>query len=104
MAILNTTLRMTGRPAELRDRLFARTLTVRVISPLDAPTPCSLVCPALRGGVLLTASTCSPSPMTPWPPLRSSGRWCRPAWDVLSIGESRHSLQDVYLELIGEQS
>ena len=24
--------------------------------------------------------------------------------DVLSLGESRHSLQDVYLELIGDQS
>ena len=24
--------------------------------------------------------------------------------DVLSIGESRHSLEDVYLELIGDQS
>src|ERR1700749_1302463 len=37
VAILNTTLRTIGRPDELRDRLFARTLTVRTAAPLAAP-------------------------------------------------------------------
>ena len=37
VAILNTTLRTIGRPSELRDRLFARTLTVKTLAPLDAP-------------------------------------------------------------------
>ncbi|MGZ6274318.1 MAG: ABC transporter ATP-binding protein, partial [Candidatus Limnocylindrales bacterium] len=34
VAILNTTLRSIGRPAELRDQLFARTLTVRTLAPV----------------------------------------------------------------------
>ena len=38
VAILNTTLRSIGRPDELRDQLFARTLTVRTVAPLDEPT------------------------------------------------------------------
>ena len=37
VAILNTTLRTIGRPAELRDQLFARTLTVKTLAPLDDP-------------------------------------------------------------------
>ena len=37
VAILNTTLRMIGRPAELRERLFARTLAVRTLDPLADP-------------------------------------------------------------------
>src|SRR4029077_4526398 len=37
VAILNTTLRMVGRPDELRDRMFAKALTVRTIDPLPDP-------------------------------------------------------------------
>jgi ABC-2 type transport system ATP-binding protein len=37
VAILNTTLRMIGRPDELRDRLFANSLTVRTLAPLAEP-------------------------------------------------------------------
>ncbi len=37
VAILNTTHRTIGRPAELRDRLFARTLTVRTVDSLPDP-------------------------------------------------------------------
>ncbi|MGH2890019.1 MAG: ABC transporter ATP-binding protein, partial [Solirubrobacteraceae bacterium] len=37
VAILNTTLRTIGRPDELRDRLFARALTVRTRAPLADP-------------------------------------------------------------------
>ncbi len=37
VAILNTTLRTIGRPDELRDQLFARTLTVRTAAPLAEP-------------------------------------------------------------------
>ncbi len=37
VAILNTTLRTIGRPDELRDQLFARTLTVRTLLPLTQP-------------------------------------------------------------------
>ncbi len=37
VAILNTTLRTIGRPDELRERLFARALTVRTLAPLPEP-------------------------------------------------------------------
>ena len=37
VAILNTTLRTIGRPAELRDRLFAKALTVRTLAPIAEP-------------------------------------------------------------------
>src|SRR5215469_16416526 len=37
VALLNTTLRAIGRPDELRDQLFAKTLTVRTLSPLPEP-------------------------------------------------------------------
>jgi ABC-2 type transport system ATP-binding protein len=37
VAILNTTLRTIGRPAELRDRLFGTSLTVRIRAPLADP-------------------------------------------------------------------
>ena len=37
VAIVNTTLRTIGRPDELRDQLFATTLTVSTLAPLAAP-------------------------------------------------------------------
>ena len=37
VAILNTTLRMIGRPDELRERLFSRSLQVRLRAPLPDP-------------------------------------------------------------------
>ena len=104
VAILNTTLRMTGRPAELRDRLFAKTLTVRVVSPLDAPDAVFTGVPGVEGWrfaggeYLLTVTDGAVAAPAVTRALVSAGA------DVLSIGESRHSLQDVYLELIGDQS
>ncbi len=104
VAILNTTLRMTGRPAELRDRLFAKTLAVRVMSPLDAPDAVFTGVPGVEGWrfadgeYLLTVSDVTVAAPAVTRALVSAGA------DLLSIGESRHSLQDVYLELIGDQS
>ncbi len=37
VAILNTTLRTIGRPDELRDRLFAKALTIKTLEPLPNP-------------------------------------------------------------------
>ena len=39
VAILNTTLRTIGRPDELRDRLFAKTLTVKTLVPAPRARP-----------------------------------------------------------------
>ncbi|MEO9224145.1 MAG: ABC transporter ATP-binding protein, partial [Acidimicrobiales bacterium] len=49
VAILNTTLRTIGRPEELRDQLFARTLTVRTASPLPGPDRVFAGLPAVDG-------------------------------------------------------
>jgi ABC-2 type transport system ATP-binding protein len=100
VAILNTTLRMTGRPAELRDRLFAKTLLVRVASPLPAPGTVFAGVEGWRllddGGYQLTVSDVTAAAPAVTRALVSAGA------DVLSIGESQHSLQDVYLELISD--
>jgi ABC-2 type transport system ATP-binding protein len=105
VAILNTTLRMTGRPAELRDRLFAKTLAVRVTAPLPAPDTVFAGLAGVEGfsvaedgSYLLTVSDLTMAAPAVTRALVTAGA------DVLSIAESAHSLEDVYLELIGEQS
>ncbi len=102
VAILNTTLRTIGRPSELRDRLFAKTLTVRTLAPLPAPGHVFGGLPAvggwrLEGGdYVLTVS----DPVLAAPAVTRA--LVSAAADVLSISESRHSLEDVYLELIDQ--
>ena len=49
VAILNTTLRTIGRPAELRDQLFARTLAVKTLAPLADPDRVFAGLPAVDG-------------------------------------------------------
>src|ERR1700726_876019 len=49
VAILNTTLRTVGRPDELRDQLFAKTLTVRTVAPLLEPGRVFAGLPAVDG-------------------------------------------------------
>ena len=103
VAILNTTLRTIGRPAELRDRLFARTLIVRTVAELAEPGRLFAGLPALDswrsdgpGGYVLAVS----DPAAAAPPLTRA--LVAAGADVLSISESHHSLEDVYLELIDE--
>ena len=101
VAILNRTLRSIGRPAELRDRLFAKTLTLATAAPLpDAQH--------LFGGVAGVESWRHAEDGT-YVLAVSDPRLVAPiitralvaaGVDVLGIGESRHSLQDVYLQLI----
>jgi len=104
VAILNTTLRTIGRPDELRDRLFARTLTVRTARQLAQPDRAFAGLPAVdswhsgRPGTYVLAVT-DPAAAVPavTRALVAAGA------DVLSISESRHSLEDVYLELISQE-
>jgi ABC-2 type transport system ATP-binding protein len=102
VAILNTTLRLVGRPEELREQLFTRTLEVRLRAPLDDP---EVVFGALLGveqweqalsGYALAVS--DPGIAAPAVARALVGAGA----DILSIAESRHSLEDVYLELIDE--
>jgi ABC-2 type transport system ATP-binding protein len=103
VAILNRTLRMIGRPDELRERLFAKTLTVRVLDPLPEPDRVFGGLPAVGGWrpdgpatYVLTVSDATVAAPAAIRALVAGGA------DVLSIGESHHSLEDVYLELIDE--
>ena len=103
VAILNTTLRTVGRPAELRERLFEHSLAVTTVAPLDAPERVFAAVPGVdrwhpdgAGGYELTVS----DPRAAAPALTRA--LVAAGADVLSIGERRHSLEDVYLELIDE--
>jgi ABC-2 type transport system ATP-binding protein len=103
VAILSTTLRTIGRPDELRAQLFQRTLVVRTLASLAEPA-------AVFGGLPGVESWHEDGASTYTVPV-SDATIAAPAItralvaagaDVLSITESRHSLEDVYLELINE--
>jgi ABC-2 type transport system ATP-binding protein len=105
VAILNTTLRTIGRPDELREQLFAKTLTVRTLVPLPDPDHVFGGLPAVDSwrqdgpaGYLLAMSDSAVATPAVTRALVADGA------DVLSISESHHSLEDVYLELIDEES
>jgi ABC-2 type transport system ATP-binding protein len=102
VAILNTTLRLIGRPDELRQQLFRRSVDVRLRVPLDDP---QAVFGAVRGvegweqtpsGYTLTVT--DPDHTTP---VLARALVAADA-DILSVAESHHSLEDVYLDLIDE--
>jgi ABC-2 type transport system ATP-binding protein len=103
VAILNTTLRTTGRPDELRHQLFAQTLTVRTLTTLAEPDSVFAGLPAVDGwrqdrpgGYVLAVS----DPVVAAPAVTRA--LVAAGADVLSISESHHSLEDVYLELIDD--
>jgi ABC-2 type transport system ATP-binding protein len=103
VAILNTTLRTIGRPDELREQLFAKTLAVRTLVPLPDPEHFFGGVPGVEnwrenqsGGYVIAVSDLTVAAPAITRALVEAGA------DVLSIGESRHSLEDVYLELIDE--
>ena len=114
VAILTTTLRTIGRPAELRDRLFTRTITVTTAAPLAAPAAVF----EAAAGVSGWREAAADDPDAPDGLTAGSRRYlidaadpalAAPALtralvaagaDVLSIAESRHTLEDVYLRLL----
>ncbi len=103
VAILNTTLRMIGHPDELRDQMFAKGLTVRTLAPLAEPDRVFVGLPGFDswrpdGPTTYVLAVSDPAKAAPvvTRALVAAGA------DVLSIGESRHSLEDVYLELIDQ--
>ncbi|MGH9056315.1 MAG: ATP-binding cassette domain-containing protein [Acidimicrobiales bacterium] len=102
VAILNTTLRLIGRPDELRDQLFSRSLDVRVRAPLEDPNAVFGGLPGVEGweqaplGYRISVSDAESAAPQVARALVGAGA------DILSLAESRHSLEDVYLELIDE--
>jgi ABC-2 type transport system ATP-binding protein len=101
VAILNTTLQTIGRPQELRDRLFAAALTVHTREPLADP---AAVFDTLSGVESWNATEPghyrldTPDPAAVAPELTRA--LVAAEADVLSIAPSRHSLEDVYLQLV----
>jgi len=105
VAILNTTLRTIGRPDELRDRLFAKALAIRTLVPLGDPGTVLGGLPDVEGwcedrcgAYIVTVSDADVAAPAITRALVTAGA------DVLSIGESYRSLEDVYLELINEDA
>ena len=101
VGILSTTLRTVGRPDELRDRLFAKTLTVKTLAPLADPDHVFAGIPTLdswrpdgeTGYVLAVSNTQAAAPAV-------TRALVAVGADVLSLAESVHTLEDVYLETI----
>ena len=130
VAILNTTLRTIGRPAELRDRLFSPSLVVRTKAPLADPAAvfagqpgvtCWQVLQSGGNGSNGSSGASGPSQSSAGAePADGTGAYdlavsdpavAAPAVtralvaagaDVLAIGEENRSLEDVYLELVDE--
>ncbi len=106
VAIMNTSLRIIGRPDDLRQELFTRSLDVTTATALPEPGQ-------IFGG-LTAVQEWKPAEPEPGGPARyvltvSDVTKAAPAVtralvaagaDVLSIAESRHTLEDVYLELV----
>jgi ABC-2 type transport system ATP-binding protein len=101
VAIINTTLQVVGRPDELRDRMFKKSLRVKTARPLEHPEAVFSDLPGAEdwqtdadGAYVLAVS----DPIAAAPELTRA--LVAAGADVLSIGESQHSLEDVYLGLI----
>ena len=113
-----------GRPDELRQKLFSRSLAVTTAAPLAQPDQVFAGLPAVQGWQTAdqsadqsadrsadrSAGSAGPRPagyvLTVSDPAQAAPAVTRAlvaaGADVLSIAESRHSLEDVYLELIDD--
>ncbi len=112
VAILNTTLRTIGTPSDLRAELFGVSLTVRVLARLADPDrvfaglagvtswqEAHSADPTTGAGVAYTLAVTDADRAAPAVARALVGADA----DVLSISEARHSLEDVYLQLIDER-
>jgi ABC-2 type transport system ATP-binding protein len=109
VAIMNSQLLTIGRPDELRQTLFNRSLTVTTAKPLPQPDQVFADLPAVQGWQATTPATASANGpasyvLTVTDPVQAAPAVTRAlvaaGADVLSIAESRHTLEDVYLELV----
>jgi ABC-2 type transport system ATP-binding protein len=102
VAILNTTLRTVGRIDDLRQRMFQKSILVSTVAPLADPDGLFLSIGGVTGW--------SNSDAGGYEITVSDVRTVAPAIaralvgadaDVLSLAEGHHSLEEVYLELVG---
>jgi ABC-2 type transport system ATP-binding protein len=103
VAILNTSLRTIGRPDELEKELFRKSLMVKTVAPLRDPVGLFAGLPGVEswqaegsGAYRLEVS----DPATAAPVVTRA--LVEAGAGIISIGEARHSLEDVYLELVEE--
>jgi ABC-2 type transport system ATP-binding protein len=105
VAIMSTSLRTIGRPEDLRAELFAASLEVTLAAALPEPGRVFGGLPAVQGwkaagqgggpaGYVLTVTDPALAAPAATRALVAAGA------DVLSIARSRHTLADVYLELV----
>jgi ABC-2 type transport system ATP-binding protein len=109
VAIMNTKLRTIGSPDELRRRLFTRSLSITTAAPLSEPGKVFTGLPSVqewrddasadsgRAGYSLTVGDPAVAAPAVTRALVANGA------DVLSIIEPRHSLEDVYLQLVEDK-
>jgi ABC-2 type transport system ATP-binding protein len=121
VAIMSTSLRTIGRPEDLRRELFAASLEVTVATALPGPGRVFGGLPAVQGwraagppcagpgggqgdgsaggpaGYVLTVSDVARAAPAVTRALVAAGA------DVLSVAPSRHTLEDVYLQLVGDE-
>jgi ABC-2 type transport system ATP-binding protein len=114
VAIMNTRLLTIGRPDELRQRLFSRSLAITTAAPLRSPDQVFAGLPAVQSWQTTTpAPPAAPSAdgtagyaLTVTDPAQAAPAVTRAlvaaGADVLSIAESRHTLEDVYLQLVDD--
>ena len=103
VAIMSTSLRTIGRPDELREKLFTASLEVALAAALPEPGRIFHGLPAVQGwkpagpaGYVLAVSDVARATPAVTRALAAAGA------DVRSITQSRHTLEDVYLELVGD--
>ncbi len=102
VAILSTRLRTVGRPEELRERFFSKALVVRTVAPLTDPGRVFAVSGVESwradetSGYVLSVRDARIAAPEVTRALVAAGA------DVLSLSEDKHSLEDVYLELVNE--
>jgi ABC-2 type transport system ATP-binding protein len=101
VAIMSTTLRTIGPPAELRSQMFHKGLTIRTLAPLAAPEQVFTGLPSVDGwrsdepgAYVLTVADVTVAAPAATKALVAAGA------DVLSITETQHSLEDVYLQVV----
>jgi len=103
VAILNTSLRSIGRTDELRDRLFRKRLLVTTAAPVTDPAH---VFGGVPGVTAWESSDSRGYELTVTDPGLAAPAVARALVaadaDILSLSEERHSLEDVYLELISD--
>jgi ABC-2 type transport system ATP-binding protein len=104
VAIVNTRLRSIGRPNQLRRQLFASAVEVRLAAPLPDP---ATTFAGLAGVGRWTGQDGSylvevEDPAVSTPLLAQA--LVRDGARVLRLAEVEHSLEDVYLELVGEEN